>query len=54
MIVDSGGAKVGCVSDVVATGRATSESSGLWWQESFGTAAGGQGFTISKGGYTTF
>ena len=84
MFVDANGARVGCVSDVVAVEQATSQSSGLWWQESFGTAGrgqavlpygmnlsvggarcestqqhmkctvGGQGFTISRGGYTTF
>lgn len=41
-VSSDGGAQVGCVSDVVATGRADSEQARLWWQESFGTAGNGQ------------
>ncbi|WP_434966135.1 hypothetical protein [Janibacter indicus] len=41
-VSSDGGAQVGCVSDVVATGRADSEQARLWWQESFGTASNGQ------------
>lgn len=42
MVVDGKGARVGCVSDVVAVEQATSENASWWWKEAYGTAGGGQ------------